>query len=207
MSRKTGKLRQNKFISVIILLMENLGAKSIKPDFDSYIAKWTILTKVGLLTVTLPSEHDNLFTVFCRFVEPKLSAKIDDLRINKYSGKWNFHYGNENDCIDMFKHGLEKIVIDQYVTDVAFRKFKNGDIIAVMPHEVSDRTGNVTSYMHVGQHSGVNYKGVVQNTKLATEEEYADLKIELTSVGYNVNIVKKQNYDKYLADYKKVSGR
>ena len=71
-----------------------------------------------------------------------------------------------------------------------------------MPHELNDRSGNVNSYMHVGQHGGADYKGVVQSTKLATESEYSDLKAELESIGYDLKIVKKQNTTIYLNQYR-----
>ena len=46
---------------------------------------------------------------------------------------------------------------DNYTTDVVFRKFKDGRIIALLPHEVCTHKGDITSYMHVGQHSSADY--------------------------------------------------
>ena len=46
----------------------------------------------------------------------------------------------------------------------------------------------------------------VDTSKLATAEEYADLKKEMESIGYKINVVKKRNYDKYLQSYKSVRG-
>ncbi len=73
-----------------------------------------------------------------------------------------------------------------------------------MPHEVTDRNGNITSYMHVGQHSAADYHHCVSISKLATEAEYADLKQELENVGYDVRVVSKQNRSKYLLSYKEI---
>jgi len=97
---------------------------------------------------------------------------------------------------------------DKNKTDIIFRCDKSGDfkgvVFALFPHEVSDHKGNVNSYQHVGQHSGADYNGCVRNSRLATEEEYKDLKEEMESIGYNINVMKKRNYDKYLKDLKRV---
>lgn len=90
---------------------------------------------------------------------------------------------------------------DSHVTEVVFRKFKDGQIIALFPHEVCDYKGSVTSYMHVGQHSGANYNGMIAITKLATPTEALPLYIELESIGYNLLVIKKRNYDKFLKNY------
>ena len=97
---------------------------------------------------------------------------------------------------------------DTYKTDVIFRvdntKDWKGTIFALLPHEVCDYSGNVTSYQHVGQHSGADYRGCIATSKPATPEQYADLKAEMESLGYNFNVIKKQNYDKYLKSYYEV---
>ena len=94
--------------------------------------------------------------------------------------------------------------------DVLFRydttKDFKGDIFAVFPYDVADYSGNVTIYHHVGQHSVGDYNVCLQTSRPATPAEYEDLKKELESIGYEVNVVKKRNYDKYLADYKKLTG-
>lgn len=80
---------------------------------------------------------------------------------------------------------------DNLKTDVIFRKYRDGQIIALFVHN-KDRHANIESYMHVGQHSMADYGGVVMCTKLATKEEYQNLFEELESIGYNLQIVKKQ---------------
>lgn len=47
------------------------------------------------------------------------------------------------------------------------------------------------SYMHIGQHGDADYQGVVSSTKLAKPEEYADLKKELESIGYDLLVRQK----------------
>lgn len=83
---------------------------------------------------------------------------------------------------------------DTYKTKVIFRKFKDGDIIALMPWIISDHRGNCESYMHIGQHGGADYFGLLSITKLATKKEYAPLAAELRSIGYNLDI--RQRYDR-----------
>lgn len=70
------------------------------------------------------------------------------------------------------------------MTRVAFRTYPDGDVIALFPDEV-ERDGTVTCYVHVGQHGGADYTGVVRRTRPATEEEAAELRSELESVGYD----------------------
>jgi hypothetical protein len=94
---------------------------------------------------------------------------------------------------------------DTEKTDVIFRKEKNGDILAVFPYEpYNDIIGLVGCYAHVGQHSGCQYDYVRQETKPAQPNEYNDLLNELKGIGYNVNIVKKWSWDKYLRRYREM---
>jgi len=101
---------------------------------------------------------------------------------------------------------------DNYKTDVVFRvdttKDFKGDVIAVLPHEVHCLNGNVGYYVHVGQHSHGDYQRLIQTSRLATKQEAKDLKAEMeNNYGYNFNILKRRNYDKYLASYYKVNNR
>ena len=80
---------------------------------------------------------------------------------------------------------------------VIFRKFSNGEIIALFPYIVGFNHFHCMSYVHIGQHSEATLK-LINETKLASKEEYIDLFNELTnSVGYNLLIKKKVNYKKY----------
>ena len=99
---------------------------------------------------------------------------------------------------------------DTHITDVVFRCDKHGDfkgiVFAMLPHEVSTQSGSVTSYQHVGQHSSADYSHCVSKSRLATPKEYKDLKKEMEGLGYNLKVVKKQNYDKFLENLKEVRG-
>lgn len=75
------------------------------------------------------------------------------------------------------------------MTRVVFRKYKDGDIIALFP-----KRGDYMceSYMHIGQHSMADYPQVIRMTKPANESEYKELYNELVSIGYDDLVVKKK---------------
>jgi hypothetical protein len=96
----------------------------------------------------------------------------------------------------------EKVeVLFRYDTTKDFK----GTIFAVFPYDIADHDGNVTTYQHIGQHSAGDYNHCLQTSRQATPEEYQDLKKELESIGYELNIIKKRNYDKYLCQFKNLS--
>lgn len=96
---------------------------------------------------------------------------------------------------------------DTKITDVMFRyDTTDKTIFAVLPHQVDTLNGDVVTYQHVGQHSTGDYNVCLQQSRPATETEYADLKAEMDSLGYNLKVVKRRNYDKYLESYYEVRG-
>lgn len=82
---------------------------------------------------------------------------------------------------------------DTEVTKVVFRVWKKqGTVLALFPEQPDDVLGKYcSSYEHIGQHGGADYVHCIQATRPATPEEYADLKAELESIGYNLKIVKR----------------
>lgn len=94
---------------------------------------------------------------------------------------------------------------DTFKMDVIFRKDTikdwKGTIFALFPHSTNHMKGNVLSYQHIGQHSDADYQLCIKNSIPAKEEEYQSLKKELEGLGYNLNIIKRQNYKKYLKHY------
>ncbi len=81
----------------------------------------------------------------------------------------------------------------QEKTIVIFRKWKDGQIIALFPTVPSDCIGKYCeSFMHIGQHSGADYWGVVEQTKPAKWGEYQALRNELESAPYNYVLDVKQ---------------
>lgn len=89
--------------------------------------------------------------------------------------------------------------MEKVKADINFRIDKDS-VFALFPHEHSG-SGMVTCYQHVGQHSSAYYSGCITSSKPATPKQYKDLKEELKGRGYIVNVVKRQNYDKFLKSY------
>ena len=78
---------------------------------------------------------------------------------------------------------------DAEKTKVTFRKEKNpDDIFAVFPELKADLKGNITCYAHIGQHSAC-HPTYYKHLRKAKPEEYADLKAELESLGYNLEVI------------------
>ena len=75
---------------------------------------------------------------------------------------------------------------------VIFKKFDTGEIIAFFPDNPWDQVGNLTSYIHEGQH-GAASQALFDELELATKKEYMPLLSELKNlVGYkNLIICKK----------------
>ncbi|MFA5934932.1 MAG: hypothetical protein WC827_03555 [Candidatus Paceibacterota bacterium] len=72
-------------------------------------------------------------------------------------------------------------------TIVVFLKYRNGSIFALFPYEDADVAGMYcTAYAHLGQHHGADYNGYIRDSFPAKPEEYADLKKELESIGYDL---------------------
>ena len=76
-------------------------------------------------------------------------------------------------------------------TIVVFRKFPDGDVIALFPEIEWNHRGDFSSYLHIGQHGGAS-PALVQSTKPATPTEYADLLAELETIGYTDLVIRKR---------------
>lgn len=78
-------------------------------------------------------------------------------------------------------------------TKVIFRKYRNnGDILALFPEVPADCYGKYCqSYEHVGQHGAADYHHCIRITIAAKPAEFADLKTELESRGYCLQIMKR----------------
>ena len=71
------------------------------------------------------------------------------------------------------------------MTKVIFRKFRNGEIIALFPQEPATRDGwECLSYMHGGQHGSASPM-IVHGTKPVVWHEFVELLRELQNIGYN----------------------
>ena len=69
------------------------------------------------------------------------------------------------------------------MTNVVFRRERNGEILAVFD-EIFDINYNLASYAHIGQHGGCSLE-YYRRTKPATAGEYQNLLNELKQIGYN----------------------
>lgn len=81
-------------------------------------------------------------------------------------------------------------------TTVVFRKFDDGEIIAIFPEEnyLHYESPYKQSYMHKGQHGLFNIGVFDQHTEEATALEFTDLARELRSIGYNLDIQQDYQY-------------
>lgn len=85
---------------------------------------------------------------------------------------------------------MDELVFEEVVV---FRKFLNtNEVIALFPNMEWSQDGSITSYMHVGQHSGAHYNHVIKGSKPVSAAECRPLLDELTNlVGYkNLKVVK-----------------
>ena len=73
-----------------------------------------------------------------------------------------------------------------------FRKWEDGDVIAIFPEIPADVRGFACmSYQHIGQHGACDPR-FASFTQPASPEEYADLYKELQAIGYeDIEIVKR----------------
>ena len=98
---------------------------------------------------------------------------------------------------------------DTNITEVLFRvdttKDFKGTIFALLPYEISDYKGSVTSYQHIGQHNSADYNHCLKHSKSATNKEASELKIEMESIGYNLRVVTRRNYTKFLKAYNDIN--
>lgn len=110
----------NKKVEKIVLTH---GGTSEKPIGSG--KRWTIKTKAGDLSVSVHEpEKMSLYSIFCRFDKPKealellievgLEEKVpnarNDGRLNRYSGKHNYHFSDERDTLVCFEMEIELIL-------------------------------------------------------------------------------------------------
>lgn len=69
------------------------------------------------------------------------------------------------------------------MTLIIFKKFPQGDVIALMPEDDADSQGNIMSYQRIGQHGAASPE-LLEDLEDATKQERAALKRELESLGY-----------------------
>lgn len=78
-------------------------------------------------------------------------------------------------------------------TKVIFRKFPDGEVIALFPELPGDNSVlNCLNYMHNGQHG--SGKATLEGTKPVDKDWNGTLKHELTAIGYNLTVVSRISY-------------
>ena len=86
--------------------------------------------------------------------------------------------------------------MEKQILKVVFRKFNDGEIIALFPQiKFGCPHYEIMSYMHIGQHTEVDHHAILEQTKLATKEEYQTLLNEIKSIyhDYDIKVMKKLN--------------
>lgn len=95
-----------KFIKEVNKIADNVGA--IKTE-----RFWNIETRVGTYSFRAYHEPDEkrvkVFSIVGRFEEPERAYPVYPLS-NQFSGKYNFHFFNMENCLDVFKKFLENAI-------------------------------------------------------------------------------------------------
>jgi hypothetical protein len=87
---------------------------------------------------------------------------------------------------------------DKFKTKVIFRFWKESkDVIAIFPEHTGDMNPyTCSSYEHIGQHGACNPRMIIENSRLAKSDEYADLKAELENhCGYDLVVIKRNRQE------------
>ena len=114
MASKIQMAKFNKKVEAIVL--------SIGGTLNSSLPyRWDIQTKAGKLFVRVHEpEAGNLFSIFCCFDNEKLANEMltesNKSNLNKSSGKFNFHYSDEELCLKIFTSSLKEI---EQATEIA----------------------------------------------------------------------------------------
>lgn len=80
---------------------------------------------------------------------------------------------------------------DETLTPTIFRRYRDGEVVALFPTIPADDRGHCSSYIHLGQHGAANPAHVIAHTRPALPDEYAELLTELTGIGYEVRPVQR----------------
>ena len=114
MASKIQMAKFNKKIEAIVLSMGG--------TLNSFIPyNWSVQTKAGKLFVKVhESEASKLFSIFCCFEDEKLANEMltesNKSNLNRSSGKFNFHYSDEETCLRIFTYSLKEI---EQATEIA----------------------------------------------------------------------------------------
>lgn len=83
---------------------------------------------------------------------------------------------------------------------VIFRKYKNGNIVAIFPYIIWSNSFS-TCFDDEG-HSACDYHHIIKQTKPATEDEYKyRARLLYNFYGYDLKVIKKYNHNQFLKSY------
>ena len=111
------KIQMGKFNKKVEKIVLSMGGNSQSP----LPYRWAVQTKAGKLFVTVhEAEASKLFSIFCCFDDEKLANEMltesNKSNFNSSSGKFNFHYSDEQVCLDSFTSSLNEI---EQATEIA----------------------------------------------------------------------------------------
>ena len=131
------------------------------------------------------------------------------VQFNDYEGNKTNYMNLNLESVDVLINFLQaekkrmqkevKATEEDLKTVVVFKK-EGTEVCAMMPYEIADRQGNITSYAHVGQHSAASLK-YVKKLPNATPEEYEALKKELEAAGYTFKLIRSISTTKWAKAY------
>ena len=120
------------------------------------------------------------------------ASDADEKKIRRALDKAETERGEKPKKVSLKKAPWEESVNEGDDTvKVVFRKFDNGDVIALFPEEEQGR-GLITSYMEIGQHGDAS-KSLITDLEPASKEEYAKLAAELKRIGYDIVMAESVN--------------
>lgn len=105
------KKKQQAFYEDMLEYILSIGA--INRRTGSLCSQYQLLTTAGVLFITLDEpDKSKIFSICCRFEDEKKAAEMlpNTDRLNKYSGKWNFHTTCPLHCLHQFQTELSPIL-------------------------------------------------------------------------------------------------
>jgi len=112
-----------------------------------------------------------------KMARPKKKKRRDISGINqlkqKYSQSINENYDNKKTKVVFLVHKSDN---------------DSSNVLAYFPDEPYDNYGNYMGYSHITQYGAVSPE-YAKKCRLATQDEYEDLKNELEQIGYNLDVV------------------
>lgn len=108
--RKVSKKNAIDFLSQVTNILKDY--KAIEVESQTSYKCYKLNTKAGELKVIIEdldsATESSIYTVFTRFENPKEARELCEC--NPFSGKYNFHTSNKEECICSFSRFLHEII-------------------------------------------------------------------------------------------------